>query len=47
MSRLTGRSSNYFLDLTGELLGMPGLASAYISVTDSLTYMNNEERKIY
>jgi hypothetical protein len=45
MSRLTGISSNYFLGLTGELLGMPGLASAYTSVTDYFISMNNEQRK--
>jgi len=45
MSELTGISSNYFLGFTGELLGMPGFAAAYTSVTDEFMSLNDENRR--
>jgi hypothetical protein len=46
MCRLTGISSNYFLGFTGELLGMPGFASAYTSVTDSFISIDDKQREL-
>ncbi|HBL11392.1 MAG TPA: hypothetical protein DD379_08295 [Cyanobacteria bacterium UBA11162] len=46
MCQLTGISSTYFLGFTTELLGMPGFASAYTSVTDYFMLMEDEQRKL-
>lgn len=45
MCQLTGISSRYFLGFTCELLGMPGFASAYTSVTDYFISTDNQQRK--